>query len=193
VASSARRGSGWRSVIAALRPVPPTLWHQLPVDEQRRFRRHLARIWEVHRHRMAPAVAATVTHLERQGSLEVACGRVVGAEASNNRLRVTVDGPVNRSMTVDWLANCTGPPASLDQSTEPLLCQMQAAGLLCGHPSGVGVAAATDGGILRSDGRRIGWLWVVGPLLKGSQLEATAIPEIRKQTALVAELVASSL
>jgi uncharacterized NAD(P)/FAD-binding protein YdhS len=193
VTSSAHRGSGWRSVIDALRPATPALWQRLPVDEQRRFRRHLARVWEVHRHRMAPDVAATITDLERRGRLEVERGRVVRVEQEGYALRVLVDGGVNRAMAVDWLANCTGPPASLEHSHEPLLLQMQAEGLLCPHPSGVGAAATSDGGILGADGRRISWLWAVGPLLRGTLWEVTAIPEIRDQTAQVASLVIDSL
>jgi len=43
-----------------LRPHWDMLWRRLPEHEQRRFLQHVARYWEVHRHRMAPQVAATV-------------------------------------------------------------------------------------------------------------------------------------
>jgi uncharacterized NAD(P)/FAD-binding protein YdhS len=81
----------------------------------------------------------------------------------------------------------------LQHAQEPLLRQMQAAGLLSGHPSGIGVAAAPNGGILRADGRPIGWLWAIGPLLRGVQWESTAIPEIRDQAAGVAAAVAGAV
>lgn len=45
----------WRDVIAAIRPITPKLWLNLPDKERRRFLRHLQPYWDVHRHRVAPA------------------------------------------------------------------------------------------------------------------------------------------
>ena len=50
-------GDDWRSVVDGLRPVTQALWRSLPASERRQFLRRTARLWEVHRHRMAPAVA----------------------------------------------------------------------------------------------------------------------------------------
>jgi uncharacterized NAD(P)/FAD-binding protein YdhS len=173
--------------------VTPTLWQQLPVDEQRRLCRHVARIWDVHRHRLAPDVASRVTSLERQGRLQIVRGRVISVEEGADRLQIGIDSFAHRTIAADWLINCTGPPSSLEHTDDPLLRQLQSDGLLYGHPSGVGAATDPDGGVLRADGRRIGWLWAVGPLLKGIRWEATAIPEIRGQTARVAGAVMDRL
>ena len=50
---AAARGDDWRSVIDGLRPVTTGLWWGLPTAERERFLRHLARRWELVRHRMA--------------------------------------------------------------------------------------------------------------------------------------------
>ena len=42
------------AVIDSLRVTTNELWLALPLDEQKRFRRHLQRRWDVVRHRMAP-------------------------------------------------------------------------------------------------------------------------------------------
>src|SRR3546814_5960320 len=62
-------------VIDALRPVTQSLWQGLPVAEKRRFLRHLRSWWDVHRHRMAPEVAAVVQNAMDRGQLVVRAGR----------------------------------------------------------------------------------------------------------------------
>jgi uncharacterized NAD(P)/FAD-binding protein YdhS len=60
-----RRGAevGWRAAIDSLRPHSHPLWQSLSGDEQRRFLRHARPWWDVHRHRIAPEVAATVARM----------------------------------------------------------------------------------------------------------------------------------
>jgi uncharacterized NAD(P)/FAD-binding protein YdhS len=50
----------WREVVASLRPVTPRLWRALPDAEKSRFLRHLRPYWEVHRHRLAPELWASL-------------------------------------------------------------------------------------------------------------------------------------
>ena len=51
-AAVADRPGYWQEIIDALRPHLPRLWRRLPVADQRLFLRHVARFWEVHRHRL---------------------------------------------------------------------------------------------------------------------------------------------
>src|SRR5580698_595667 len=51
-----KAGHEWRAVIDSLRSRTNELWLALPVAEQKRFRRHLQRRWDVVRHRMAPPI-----------------------------------------------------------------------------------------------------------------------------------------
>ena len=51
---------GWRAAIDALRPHSQPLWQGLPPEEQQRFLRHARPWWDVHRHRIAPEVAAAL-------------------------------------------------------------------------------------------------------------------------------------
>jgi uncharacterized NAD(P)/FAD-binding protein YdhS len=53
----ADRPAAWEEVIDALRPHVPRLWQQLSVADREMFLRHVARYWEVHRHRMPPETA----------------------------------------------------------------------------------------------------------------------------------------
>src|SRR5262249_46613452 len=49
-------GSDWRSVVDGLRPHTQSFWRALDDGERRRFVRHLASRWEIHRHRVAPQI-----------------------------------------------------------------------------------------------------------------------------------------
>ncbi len=52
-----RTGGDWRSVVDGLRPHTALLWRSMPPAERQRFLTRLRPFWEVHRHRMALAVA----------------------------------------------------------------------------------------------------------------------------------------
>lgn len=54
VAASTREHGDWRPAIDGLRCVSSWLWQRLPYDDQREFLASDARLWEIHRHRMAP-------------------------------------------------------------------------------------------------------------------------------------------
>ena len=56
---------GWRAVIDAVRPHAQTLWAELSPADKARFVRHVRPWWDIHRHRMAPPVAATLASLAR--------------------------------------------------------------------------------------------------------------------------------
>src|SRR3954452_2683463 len=76
VEAAARRCPDWRSAIDSLRPVSQALWRSMPPGEQERFAARHGGRWEVHRHRMAPAVAARVQTLRDTGRLRVQAGSV---------------------------------------------------------------------------------------------------------------------
>ena len=57
VAAVAEPGRDWRAVIDGLRPATQDIWQAMPFKERARFIRHLRPWWEVHRHRVPPAVS----------------------------------------------------------------------------------------------------------------------------------------
>ncbi len=77
-AAMASRPNHWQDVVDAVRPHVPSLWRRLPDRDKRLFVRHVARYWEVHRHRMPPATARRITELRCTGRLSVLRGRVTG-------------------------------------------------------------------------------------------------------------------
>ena len=97
--------------IDGLRPHTQRLWTALPDAERRRFLRHLRPYWEVHRHRLAPPVAARLQAALAGGRLRVLAARLQGIELTAvDRLRVQGrlrSGGAMLTLDTDVLINCT--------------------------------------------------------------------------------------
>ncbi|MGY0230904.1 FAD/NAD(P)-binding protein [Longispora urticae] len=166
----------WRPVIDALRHRVDALWRGLTGEEQARFLRHVARYWEIHRHRMAPVVGTAVERLLDSGEFTVTAGQVAQATASGVAL---TDG---RTLPGRTVINCTGPGTSA-QTGDPLVRALVADGLARFDRHRLGLDVDDDGMLLGRDGQPSRQVWTVGPLRRGRWWETTAVPEIRAQTA----------
>jgi uncharacterized NAD(P)/FAD-binding protein YdhS len=180
---------GWRAAIDSLRPHSHPLWQSLDVSEQRRFLRHARPWWDVHRHRIAPEVAATIARLVAEGRLEIMAGRILAAEKVGDGLDVELrrrGSDAVRLKTFAYAFNCTGPLHSIGHTRDPLLRSL----LEGGHakPDQLGIGLKVD-----EDSRAGERLWALGPLTKGRYWEIIAVPDIRDQAALVAEDIAREL
>jgi uncharacterized NAD(P)/FAD-binding protein YdhS len=177
-------GADWRDLVDALRPEVPRLWSRLSGDEQLRFRRHLERLWNVYRHRMAPPVAQAVDELQSSGIFFVHAGEVDAVEDVGPALHLQVKLRARArpyAWRTDWLVNCTGPDPHLFERGQPLMDALLARGLARPGPIGMGLGTDERGRVLDAQGQPSPWLWAVGPLRQGQLLESTAVPEIRVQ------------
>ncbi|MFI9275637.1 FAD/NAD(P)-binding protein [Kitasatospora sp. NPDC052896] len=187
LARTRRTVGDWRPGVDSLRPCTVALWQRLSDADRVRFLREDLRCWEVHRHRLAPATAATVQQLRDQGRLTVAAAEVTDAREAGPSVEVRLsDG---RVLTVAAVVNCTGAPAELTGSTDPLHRALLRRGLATVGPAGLGLATATDGRLRPTADRAVAPLWTLGLLRRGELLETTAMPEIREQAAGLAEAV----
>ncbi|MFD0663700.1 FAD/NAD(P)-binding protein [Thermocatellispora tengchongensis] len=117
---------------------------------------------------------------------------MTGADASPAGLTVRVaagDGP--RELDVGWVVNGTGPGSPADR--DPLLAGLIAAGEARPDPLGLGLATAASGALLDAAGRPHDRLFTLGPTLRGTLYETTAIPEIRAQAARLARRLVDSV
>ncbi|WP_155374402.1 FAD/NAD(P)-binding protein [Catellatospora vulcania] len=172
----------WRAVLDALRPHWDALWQSLPEPGQHRFLRHLARYWEVHRHRMAPAVADSITALRESGSLRVRAAELCGIEAADEGVRVVLrerHGGAITAPTFAAVVNCTGPGRLVE--SDPLVRALVAEGMARPGPYRLGLDTDAHGALLRRDGSAHPALWTLGPTRRGVLWETTAAPEIRTQ------------
>jgi uncharacterized NAD(P)/FAD-binding protein YdhS len=165
VRAAAGEAGDWRPIVDGLRPMLDQLWGALTPGEQDAFLRHLARPWECHRHRMAPAVATRVVELRAAGLLEIRAGGVAAWPGLADFAAVV---------------NCAG-PGRLPGAAGPLVGGLLAAGLARVGPHGLGLDIDEAGRLVGGDGRANDRLWVIGALRRGARWETTAVPEIRAQ------------
>jgi uncharacterized NAD(P)/FAD-binding protein YdhS len=186
------RAVGWRAVIDAVRPHAQTLWAELSPADKARFVRHVRPWWDVHRHRMAPPVAATLATLRAAGALTTHAGRISSIEPAGRLLRVRwrpKGQPVEQQLLAQRVIDCTGSTGDHCRSGEPLIRQMLADGLVRPAPLGLGVDCTTWGALIGARGQPSPNLFAVGPVTRGALWEIIAVPEIRAQAEQVAERV----
>jgi uncharacterized NAD(P)/FAD-binding protein YdhS len=182
---------GWRGAVDSLRPHAQALWRGWGVEEQRRFLRHARPYWDVHRHRIAPQVAAQMEAAMAAGRLEVVAGRLRSVIGDNGALAVSYsrrnapsDGPSQERFGAVF--NCTGPLGAMTRTRDPLLRQMIDDGIVTIDHLGMGISV--DGESRAGKG-----VWALGPLTKGAFWEIVAVPDIRGQVAGVADQIAKEL
>ena len=180
---------GWRAAVDSLRPHSHRLWQSLDVEQQKQFLRHARPWWDVHRHRIAPEVAATVHRLIAEGRLRIMAGRVISAQESGDGIDVEVrprgQDRVER-LNFAYAFNCTGPLHAIERTRDPLLRTLLDSGEARRDQLGMGLEVDAES----RAGER---LWALGPLTKGRYWEIIAVPDIREQAAEVAEDIAREL
>lgn len=189
-------GAGWRAVIDSLRPLTTALWQSLRRDERARLLRHLRPWWDVHRHRLAPAVAERIAQARASGLLSLRAARFLEARPSAGGLLLTLrarGGKAAEEMEVGTLINCGGQETRLERVGEPLLRGLLEDGLAAADALGLGLDVTGDGQLLDARGQPVPGLHAVGPLTRAASWEITAVPDIRVQCRHLAERLAVGL
>jgi uncharacterized NAD(P)/FAD-binding protein YdhS len=180
---------GWRSAVQELRTVTQWLWAEADMTERRRFLRHLRPWWDVHRHKLAPAVGATIEAMRAEARLAVGAGRLVSVEpvegGAEVRFRLRGQEAVEH-LRAARIVNCTGPETDIARAGEPLLYALLASGAIRQDPLRVGVDVDEACRAIGADGRASEILSVIGPVTRGRFWESVAVPDIRTQAAWVA-------
>jgi len=179
---------GWRAAVDSLRPHSHALWQSLDIDQQKQFMRHARPWWDVHRHRIAPQVAATVHGMIASGQLEIAAGRIIAATPTADGMEVEIrrrGSQESRKECFAYAFNCTGPLHAMEQTKNTLLRGLLDAAEVKPDQLDIGLTVDENS----QAGER---LWALGPLSKGRYWEIIAVPDIREQAAQVAEDIARS-
>jgi uncharacterized NAD(P)/FAD-binding protein YdhS len=188
-------GADWRQVIDGLRPHLARIWQALSVLERQRFMRHARPFWEVARHRTAPDVSSAVAEATRTELFRTSAARVLSAHGSLDGVALTLcarGASTAELCKFDWIINCTGPGSLCSKGLPTMLQELIAAGVLEEDALGLGVRSSGDGRAM-SHGRIQDNLVVIGTLRKPDLWESTAVPELRVQAAVAAEVILRSV
>ncbi|MDB5428942.1 MAG: hypothetical protein JWP35_58 [Caulobacter sp.] len=177
------RGVPWQRVIDAVRPAIAGIWAGWSDRQRLQFLRHQRARWDVHRHRMAPRVAADFQALIDGGRLTLWAGRIRASGPAPPGAFVELaprGGGPNVRLQGGRVINCTGPRSDLKGFAGPLFTDLSRRGLLSIDTLGLGLDT-DDCAVLDARGRPSDWLYALGPLTRPAWWEVTAAPEIAAQ------------
>ena len=180
---------GWRSAVHELRTVTQWLWGAADLAERRRFLRHLRPWWDVHRHKLAPAVGAAIEAMQAEARLAVAAGRLVSVEPVEGGAEISfrLRGKEQvKQLRAARIVNCTGPETDIARAGEPLLSALLAKGRIRQDALQIGIDVDPACRAIGADGTASETLSVIGPVTRGTFWESVAVPDIRAQAARVA-------
>ncbi|GBR39325.1 hydroxyacylglutathione hydrolase [Neoasaia chiangmaiensis NBRC 101099] len=179
-----KHGVALLPAIDSLRATSNDLWLRLPPTEQKRFRRHLQRRWDILRHRMAPSVADQIDAMRAAGRLRIVNGHVNRIAVHDGQACIVYRaGDRETTLLADHVVNCTGPDQNYRRVASPLFRDLMDCHLIAPGPLGNGLSCDAEGRLC--DG-----MFAVGPARLGTLFESIAIPEIRAQTAALADRLA---
>ena len=188
--------SDWRSVVDGLRPRVHRIWRDWPDEERARFLRHARPWWDIHRHRLAPAVAARIDDLTTSGALQVIAGRIGRITSQGHRIGLdwrAKGEAATRNLTADLVVNCTGPTGQLARSKDALVADLARQKLIRADRQDLGLDVDGAGRLISVNGEASATLYSIGPVTRGAFWEVTAVPDIRLQAAALARHLCDQL
>jgi uncharacterized NAD(P)/FAD-binding protein YdhS len=196
VRMAARENVGWRPVIDSLRPSTQRLWKNMSWVDRRRFLRHVRPFWEVHRHRLAPAVSQLVDDLQRSGRLTLHAGRILECVDVDGFAQIEYQDRATgktRILRAARIVNCTGHETDARKIDSPVVRSLLKNKLARVDACLQGLDVTEEGAVIDAMGSPSTTLFALGPPRKALLWESTAVPEIRLQALGQAEQLALQL
>lgn len=183
----------WQRVFDSIRPLVAALWHGWTIGQRAQFLRHLRTLWDVHRHRMAARIAATIEGLLADGGLKITAGHILALNEHKDGLTLLLRprGGKAYALDADMVINCTGPRMDLRNSRHSFLQDLLARGLVRSDPLGLGLDSE-DSAVKDAGGTVSGWIFALGPLTRPAWWEIVAVPEINAQIDRLVERLCSA-
>lgn len=180
-ASSA--GVNWRAVIDSMRQYTQQLWQRWPLEERRRFLRHVRPFWELARHRTPETHHELLKQLMSSGTLRIIAGRLLTAKTHMDHLEITIQQrncEKEEVIRTDRVLNCTG-PGTTHRIQDELIVNLVHNGFARIDPLGIGLETDDNGAVISASGAASRHLYAIGPMRKATLWETAAVPEIRTQ------------
>jgi uncharacterized NAD(P)/FAD-binding protein YdhS len=161
------------------------MWLDASFDQQARFLRHLRPWWDVHRHRLAPEVAARIGAMRESGQLTVLAGAFRSCRVGNGEIEIGWRPRGSDALKSNRFArffNCTGPQGDLLRTRESFLRLLLAGGHIRPDKHRLGIDVNAQAETIDVNGNANPHLLAIGPVTRGAFWEIVAVPDIRVQT-----------
>jgi hypothetical protein len=155
--------------------VTQDIWRSLPIEEQRRFLRHVRSYWDVHRHRAAPEIADLLDDMRNDGIVRLHTGGVTRYSESRHGAKVHYwdrETRAVKTLQVDRVINCSGSETDCRRIDESLITSLFAQGLARPDRLFLGVDVDAHGALIDHKGMPSRRLYAIGPARKGCFWEA---------------------
>lgn len=186
IVKAKEKGGNWRSVIDSLRPITVSLWTKLPIEEKKRFIRHLFSFWNRIRHRIPPESYKIMQRCQESGQLHFISEYVRSVQKSNHRLCVMG----NSDIEADYVLNCSGAHKDINKVQNQLLQNLLKSGLIQSHELKMGIVVDDHYKVVGKDDLPI---YALGQLLIGQRMESVAVPELREQCSCIVDEILSRM
>lgn len=197
LASVRRRADaiGWRNAVDELRPFTQAMWRAADEAQRARFLRHLRPWWDIHRHRIAPAVAETLERFQADGTLDIIAAKASGFAQGSRTIGVRYRRRgENAAETKEFrrVINCIGPQGDLSRTDQPLLRSLVDRGHVRPDAAHLGIDVDAQSRVVSATGQASDRLLAIGPMTRGAFWEIVAVPDIRVQTWSVARRLSNA-
>ncbi|PIL22199.1 hypothetical protein P775_00515 [Puniceibacterium antarcticum] len=184
-------GGTWRDVVDGLRPHVTAIWRAWDTETRRRFLRHAASWWEVHRHRMPPQSAELIARARASGQLEIVKARFDDATHLGVRTTVLITpvGAPQHPIMADHVIDCRGIRRNPATDGAPVIVDLLKRGVGRLDALNLGVDTTEEAQLVSAGGLASEHLFAIGPCARGALWEITAIPDIRAQCAALADTI----
>jgi uncharacterized NAD(P)/FAD-binding protein YdhS len=186
-------GVRWQALFDSARGDLQSLWQSLDLQERRRFLRHLRSHWDVHKHRIPAKTAAIIDDEQKQGSLIFHAGRILDYREHDDAVEILYRPRSEEqvaALTVSRIYNCSGALGAYKGAEQPLVASLLESGSATLDACELGLDTSLDGALIRADGSVSERVYAIGSVRRGTDLEATAVPDIRVQAETFSELLA---
>ncbi len=179
------RGDNPAIIVDKLRPFTQRVWQNFSVEEKTRFLREYRTRWNVTRHRVAQSIHQQLTAAIKAGRLEIIQGNIRGMAGAGERIKLALEKKSGERMDLEagWVVNCTGPLESYQKAKSHLYQNLFDRGLVLADDMDMGIKVGPNFGVIDGGGYGSNYLFAIGPMLKGSLWETTAVPELRRSGA----------
>lgn len=170
-------------MISSLRPITSILWEKLNTEERQRFLRHVQPYWDIHRHRLAPQSAKSFQNLLATHRIRILQARIT--KAAQQGQRIVIDAKERNTQKVstlefDFVVNCTGPCTDLHAINSQLIKALLRDGTIAPDLLKLGILTDSEYKTINVRGESNTWLSYIGPMLRASYWEATAVPDLSR-------------